>query len=172
MTISRRQLLGTGAAFAGAHLLPMPVSAAWAQGAGGPLQVFAHRVMQTVAVGSQGGDTTKPWSDKSGLAVQWTTFDTGPLQERLFREASLSESSVDVGFVLNTQVVPRVAELFEPLDAFMQKDPIDAPDDVFPGLMGGMKVGGRQIGMPYRHASSGLHYNEEMLAAKGFTKPP
>jgi multiple sugar transport system substrate-binding protein len=167
--MSRRQLLGTGAAFTGASMLP---ELAWAQSAGGPLQVFAHRVMQTVAVGSQGGDTTRPWSDKSGLAVQWTTFDTGPLQERLFREASLGETSVDVGFVLNTQVVPRVAQLFEPLDAFMQKDPIDAADDVFPGLMSGMKVAGRQIGMPYRHASSGLHYNEEMLAAKGFSKPP
>jgi len=167
MTISRRTLLGTGAALAGAGFMPGVLRA---QGA--PLQVFAHRVMQTVAVGSQGGDTTKPWSDKSGLAVQWTTFDTGPLQERLFREASLSETSVDVGFVLNTQVVPRVAELFEPLEPFMQKDPIDTPADVFPGLMSGMKVAGKQVGMPYRHASSGLHYNEEMLAAKGFNKPP
>lgn len=169
MTISRRTLLGTGAAIAGASLLPKN---AFSQAAGGPLQVFAHRVMQTVAVGNQGGDTTKPWSEKSGLAVQWTTFDTGPLQERLFREASLSDSSVDVGFVLNTQVVPRVAQLFEPLDAYMQKDPIDTPADVFPGLMAGMKVAGKQVGMPYRHASSGLHYNEEMLAAKGFNKPP
>lgn len=169
MTISRRALLGTGAAIAGASLLP---KTAFSQAAGGSLQVFAHRVMQTVAVGNQGGDTTKPWSEKSGLAVQWTTFDTGPLQERLFREASLGDSSVDVGFVLNTQVVPRVAELFEPLDAYMQKDPIDTPADVFPGLMNGMKVAGKQVGMPYRHASSGLHYNEEMLAAKGFNKPP
>ena len=53
--------------------------------------------------------------------MQWTTFDTGPLQERLFREASLGETAVDVGFLLNTQAVPRVAELFEPLDAYMQK---------------------------------------------------
>ena len=59
--------------------------------AGGPLNVFAHRVMQTVSTGSQGGDITKPWSAQSGTAVQWTTFDTGPLQERLFREASLNE---------------------------------------------------------------------------------
>ena len=54
----------------------------------------------------------------SGVAVEWTTFDTGPLQERLFREASLSETTIDVGFVLNTQAVPRTAALFEPLDPY------------------------------------------------------
>jgi len=140
--------------------------------AGGPLNVFAHRVMQTVSTGSQGGDITKPWSAQSGTAVQWTTFDTGPLQERLFREASLNETSVDVGFLLNTQAAPRVSQLFEPLDDFMKKDSIEAPDDVFPGLLDGMKVGGKLVAIPFRHASSGLHYNEQLLSEKGFNKPP
>ena len=75
----------------------------------GPFNVFTHRVMQTVATGAQGGDITKDWAAKNGVSVQWTTFDTGPLQERLFREASLGETSVDIGFVVNTQVVPRAA---------------------------------------------------------------
>ena len=57
---------------------------------------------------AQGGDITKAWAQKSGTAIQWTTFDTGPLQERLFREASLGETTVDVGFLLNTQAMPRV----------------------------------------------------------------
>jgi multiple sugar transport system substrate-binding protein len=140
--------------------------------AAGPLNVFAHRVMQTVSTGNQGGDITKPWSTQSGVAVQWTTFDTGPLQERLFREASLNETTVDVGFLLNTQAAPRVSQLFEPLDEYMKKDPIEAPDDVFPGLLEGMKVGGKLIAVPFRHASSGLHYNEQLLSEKGFNKPP
>jgi multiple sugar transport system substrate-binding protein len=168
-TIDRRTLLGAGAALAGTTLSPL---AALAQGRGGPLNVFSHRVHQTVATGAQGGDITKPWAEKSGLGVQWTTFDTGPLQERLFREASLGETSVDVGFLLNTQAVPRTAELFEPLDEYMKKDPIEDPADVFPGLMEGMRVGGRLVAVPFRHASSGLHYNEELLAEKGFKAPP
>jgi multiple sugar transport system substrate-binding protein len=165
----RRTLLGGAAALSVAGLLPRHAAG---QAAGGPLNVFAHRVMQTVSTGNQGGDITKPWSAQSGLAVQWTTFDTGPLQERLFREASLNETTVDVGFLLNTQAVPRVAQLFEPLDTYMQRDPVEAPDDVFPGLVKGMKVDGKLIAMPFRHASSGLHYNEQLLAEKGFTKPP
>ena len=104
--------------------------------------------------------------------MEWTTFDTGPLQERLFREASLGETSVDVGFILNTQAVPRTAELFEPLDSFLARDPVEDLPDVFPGLVNGMKIGGKTLAMPYRHASSGLHWNQEILAERGFPKPP
>ena len=166
--LDRRKFLGAAAALPAIGLLP---GRAHGQ-AGGPLNVFAHRVMQTVSTGSQGGDITKPWSAQTGTAVQWTTFDTGPLQERLFREASLNETSVDVGFLLNTQAAPRVSQLFEPLDDFMKKDSIEAPDDVFPGLLDGMKVGGKLVAIPFRHASSGLHYNEQLLSEKGFNKPP
>jgi multiple sugar transport system substrate-binding protein len=164
ISISRRSILAGVTATA---LLPR---ASRAQNA--PLQVFAHRVHKTVAVGTQGGDVTAAWTRQSGTPVEWTTFDTGPLQERLFREAALGETSVDVGFILNTQAVPRTAELFEPLDAFLARDPIEDPKDVFSGLVDGMKIGGKTLAMPYRHASSGLHWNEDILAERGFAKPP
>ena len=138
-----------------------------------PLNVFAHRVHQTVATGAQGGDIAAAWARAPGGApVQWTSFDTGPLWERLQREASLPSTTVDVGFVLNTQVVPRAAQLFEPLDAHMARDSIEDPADVFPGLIEGMRVGGALLAVPFRHASSGLHYNEEILAERGVAHPP
>ncbi len=160
--ISRRTLLGAAAA--------LPALSARAQAA--PLAVFSHRVHQTVATGAQGGNIAEAWTRAGHPPVQWTTFDTGPLSERLFREASLGETSVDVGFVLNPQVVPRVAALFEPLDPWMARDPIEAPEDVFKGLMEGFRVGGGLVGMPFRHASSGLHYNAAILAERGITRPP
>src|SRR5215510_8954151 len=156
MTPTRRTLLAGATA---SLLLPRSGKAQSA-----PLQVFAHRVHRTVAAGQQGGDATADWTRQSGTAVEWTTFDTGPLQERLFREAALGETAVDVGFILNTQAVPRTAELFEPLDAYLARDPIEDVADVFPGLLNGMKVGGRTLALPYRHASSGLHWNEVILA--------
>lgn len=165
--LDRRQFL---AGTAGLGLAGLDAGAALAQS--GPLNVFAHRVMQTVSTGAQGGDITKGWAEANKTGIQWTTFDTGPLQERLFREASLSESTVDVGFLLNTQAIPRAANLFEPLDDYLKRDPIEDAGDVFPGLMEGMKVGGKQLAIPFRHASSGLHYNEELLAEKGFSGPP
>src|SRR4029450_12769017 len=82
-----------------------PVPRVRAQAAG-PLQVIAHRVHKTVAAG-QAGDATAAFTQATGTPVEWTTFDTGPLQERLFREASLAETTFDGGFILKTQATPR-----------------------------------------------------------------
>lgn len=161
--IRRRLLLAAGAAAA----LPLP---AFAQDKA-PLRVLSHRVHKTVAAG-QAGDATAAFTQATGLAVEWNTFDTGPLQERLFREASLAEGSFDVGFLLNTQPSPKSAALFEPLDAFMQKDPIEDAGDLFPGLVKGFAIGGHQVALPVRHASSGLHWNTEILAERGIKNPP
>jgi multiple sugar transport system substrate-binding protein len=143
-----------------------------AQAAEPPLMVFAHKVHQSVATTGQGGDITAAFTRETGVAVQWTTFDTAPLGDRLLREASLDRTSVDVGFLVNTQIVPRVGNLFEPLDPWMARAELETPEDIFPGLMTGMRVRDTQIGVPFRHASSGLHYNEVLLAERGITKPP
>src|SRR5687768_30276 len=134
MDATRRTLMGGATAAIGLRFMPLVQAQDKA-----PLQVFAHRVMKTVAAGSA-GDVTAAFAKASGVAVEWTTFDTGPLQERLFREASLTDSAVDVGFILNTQAVPRIANLFESLGPYLAKQPVDAPDDIFPGLISGMTV--------------------------------
>jgi len=162
-TITRRAALGT--ALAAAAIRPgstQPVA----------LTVLAHRVHQTVATGAQGGDSAAAWARASGNTVQWTSFDTGPLWERLQREASLSSTTIDVGFVLNTQVSPRAALLFEPLDPFMARAPVEDIPDIFPGLIEGMKVAGGTLAIPFRHASSGLHYNSELFAERGIDRAP
>jgi multiple sugar transport system substrate-binding protein len=137
-----------------------------------PLQVISHRVHQTVATGSQGGDITRAFTQASGTPVQWTTFDTGPLWERLQREASLPSTTMDVGFLLNTQVTPRAATLFEPLDEYMRRQPLEEVADIFPGLIEGYRVGGALMAIPFRHASSGLHWNQELFAARGMDRAP
>ncbi len=137
-----------------------------------PLQVIAHRVHQTVATGSQGGDITRAFTQATGTPVQWTSFDTGPLWERLQREASLPSTTMDVGFLLNTQVTPRAATLFEPLDDYMRREPLEEVADIFPGLIEGYRVGGALMAIPFRHASSGLHWNQELFAARGMDRAP
>jgi multiple sugar transport system substrate-binding protein len=163
--ISRRLLLGTLA-------LPAVIGSEARAQAAAPLQVLAHRVHMTVATGSQGGDVTQPWQRARGSGVQWTTFDTGPLWERLQREATLPQTTMDVGFVLNTQVTPRAAQLFEPLDEWLRRDPIEDVPDIFPGLIEGYRVGGALLAVPFRHASSGLHYNAELFGERGIAGAP
>jgi len=170
MTMNRRDILRVGVFGSAAAL----TAAGFPAGAQAPqkLSVFAHRVHQTVATGAQGGNITKGFTDRTGIAVEWVTFDSGPLWERVLRETSLRETSVDIAFLINTQITPRAASLFEPLDPWMARAAIEAPDDVFPGLMAGYRIDGQLIAVPFRHASSGMHYNEEILAERGITAPP
>ena len=163
MTIARRALLGAGfAALAAPAVRSAPAK----------LTIFSHRIHQIVATGAQGGDITAEWTKRTGVAVEWVTFETAELEERLFREASLASTDVDIGFILNTQATARLAKLFERLDGPMGQDAVEDPPDIFPGLMQAMTVGGTLFGVPFRHASSGLHYNEEMFAERGVAGPP
>lgn len=155
-----------------AFAAPFVLGAAARAQSAAPLQVLSHRVHQTVATGSQGGDVTRAFTQGTGTPVQWTTFDTGPLWERLQREASLPSTGIDVGFLLNTQVTPRAAGLFEPLDELLRRQPVEEVADIFPGLIEGFRVGGALVAIPFRHASSGLHWNQELFAARGLERAP
>ena len=64
-----------------------------------------------MSVISQGksGDLTAEWSKKNGIAIEWVTLDIGPLHERMFREASLGSTSIDLAFMVNTRATPVVA---------------------------------------------------------------
>jgi multiple sugar transport system substrate-binding protein len=137
----------------------------------GALNILSHPVHQRVATGSA-GNIIAEWSKTSGVNPTWLTFDIGPLFERLMREAALSETSIDIGFVLNLQASPRLFNLLEPLDAFMAKDPIEDFADVFKGMTDGMMYQGKLFAVPYRHAVSGLHYNEEFFKERGLSGPP
>ncbi len=138
----------------------------------GEVNVFAHRVMKNVSIGTAGGDVTTAFTQATGAAVNWVTFETGPLHDRVFREASLDQTTVDVAFLLNTYATPRVTSLFEPLDGYMQSDPIDKFDDIFTGLVDAVTFDGQLFAVPFRHASTGLHYNEEIFAECGVDSPP
>jgi multiple sugar transport system substrate-binding protein len=85
-----------------ATALVLAAATAGAQDRPAKLTILAHRVHQTVATGAQGGDITADWQKRTGVQVEWVTMETGPLMERMFRELSLPETSIDVAFLLNT----------------------------------------------------------------------
>src|SRR5690606_33756589 len=108
------------------------VSLALAQ-APSELNIISHAVHQRVAEGPV-GDITAAYQERTGTRLNWLTFDIPALFERLVREGSLNSSSVDVAFVLNSQLTPAVVELLEPLDSYMAANPIEDFEDVFPGM--------------------------------------
>ncbi|MGB3386349.1 MAG: extracellular solute-binding protein [Pseudaminobacter sp.] len=163
--ISRRAFLGT--TIGGAALLAARPS--WA--AGKTLNVLSHKVHQTV-LGSDDGDLLKDWKAANDAEISWTTFDSNPLQDRLFREASLAETDYGVGYIIDNRPTSEVAALFEPLDDYLKNDAIEDFEDIAPGLVQGMTVDGKLIGIPVRHATQGLFYNEALLEEAGISAPP
>jgi multiple sugar transport system substrate-binding protein len=110
---TRRQVLSSTLAAAAGIAAGRP---AWA--AAKTLNVLGHRVHQNSLTTGVAGDLTKPWRDSNDTDIVWTTFDTDPLQDRLFREASLDSTDFGVGFLVNSRATPTVAPLLQPLDAY------------------------------------------------------
>ena len=159
---SRRHILKSGG------ILPMALGGihASAQSKPAKLTILSHRVHMSVISQGKSGDLTAEWSKKNGIAIEWVTLDTGPLHERMFREASLGSTSIDLAFMVNTRATPVVANLFEPLDSWMQSNPLEDPADLFPGLVNAMKFGGKQYAVPHRHATTAVSYTHLTLPTK------
>ncbi|WNJ90271.1 ABC transporter substrate-binding protein [Bosea sp. 685] len=134
---------------------------------------LGHRVHQTSATTGPGGDATEAWRKQSGASVNWVTFgDVNAIHERLLREATLGETTIDVAYLLNGRAVPRNLKLFEPLDALLKDAAIEALDDFAPGLIAPMKLDDALHGIPVRHATNALIYNEAILEERGVSKLP
>lgn len=137
------------------------------------LTALGHRVHQTCATTGPGGDATEAWRKQAGASVNWVTFgDVNAIHERLLREVTLGETTIDVGFLLNGRAVPRNLKLFEPLDALMKEAALEAPEDFAPGLIEPLKLDGALHGVPVRHATNALIYNEALLKERGVSKLP
>lgn len=135
------------------------------------LNVLSHKVHQTV-LGSGDGDLMTGWRKANDAEIAFTTFDSNPLQDRLFREASLKETEYGVGYLIDNRPTSQIAALFEPLGPYQDKEAIEDFADIAPGLVQGMTVDGKLIGIPVRHATQGLFYNEALLEEAGIAAPP
>jgi len=142
-----------------------------ARAASKTLNVLSHKVHQTV-LGSGDGDLMAGWRKANDAEIAFTTFDSNPLQDRLFREASLKETEYGVGYLIDNRPTSQIAALFEPLGPNQDKDAIEDFADIAPGLVQGMTVDGKLIGIPVRHATQGLFYNEALLEEAGIAAPP
>src|SRR5690606_2612496 len=87
-------------------------------------------------------------------------------------EASLSSTDFSVGYMVDNRPTSEIAKLFEPLGPWQEKDPIEAFDDIAPGLVQGMTIDGNLIGIPVRTATQALFYNEQLLEEAGISAPP
>lgn len=136
------------------------------------ITVVSHQVHKLVLTEGAGGDVTAPWRQQHGTDLEWITLDLNAIHDRLFREASLRESEMSFGFIVNARSTPDAMQLFEPLDDYMAKDPIEDIEDMAPGLRRSMQFQGKTYGIPFRQATACIHYNEAFLKERGLGGPP
>jgi multiple sugar transport system substrate-binding protein len=169
--MSRRALLAATAAGAGSLLTGVSRRAA-AEAAPDKLTVIGHAVLRTALTTGKGGDIAAEWTKAHGPRLEWLTFSVPEIHERLFREASLTHGGIDLAFVLNRYLGPRIATLFTPLDDLLASQPIEAFDDFPSGMLQSLRFSGKLYGIPFRHATSGLHYNTALFEERGLSAPP
>lgn len=138
------------------------------------LTIISHNVHKTAATGgdlAEAQNIAGEWAERNNVILNWVTLDIGPLHDRLLREMSLRETSVDMAAVLNTRVVPDVARLLEPLDSYIEANPIEDLEGISQGLRDATVVDGKRVAIPYRHATNALHYNTALLEERGVAVP-
>lgn len=141
----------------------------------GSINVLGHKVHQAASTGltagTTGGDVTAEWQAENG-SINWITADVNPLHDRLFRELTLPVGNVDMAFFLNRFASPRAFELLEPLDGYQAENPIEDFEGLSQGMLEGMTYDGKVYGIPFRHSTTALVYNETLLQQAGFDGPP
>ena len=140
------------------------------------LNILSHAVHKRVAHGegdaSQGGDIAGEWAARNNVTLNWITLNVDPIHERLMRELALNETSIDLAFVVNSRFTPLLLEGLEPLGALAGGAAVEDIEGIAEGLRRPVTIDGDIVGIPYRHTTNALIYNEAILAEHGYTSPP
>ena len=168
--LKRRALLGSAAALA------LPLGAGLARAQEPTLTILSHKVHETVSrgltPGTTGGDIAGEWAKKKGVKLNWITGNIEPIHDRLFRELSLRETSIDLAFVINKFETPKISTLLEPLDEWQKKAPIEDFAGIPANLLVATRYKGVLTAVPFRHATPGLFWNKELFKERGLDRPP
>jgi multiple sugar transport system substrate-binding protein len=132
------------------------------------LTIISHKVHQDVTK----GPAQNVLDDflRNGANLNWLTFGTPEVQDRVFREASLRTSEVNVGYVLPHWVNSEIATNLLPLDALDREKPLNRAG-IFPGMLEAGRVGGQMVAVPVRGLVHTVHYNRRILEQSGAKVP-
>ena len=170
MVLFKRSVLAAGVALALGAVAVFPASAQTT------VSVLSHKVHENVArglvAGTTGGDVAGDWAKDNDVNLNWVTGNIDPIHDRLGRELSLAESSVDLAFVINKFHTPRIAALLEPLDERIKAEPIEILDSIPEALKKAVTYDGKLTAIPFRHATTGLHWNKALFEEQGLERAP
>jgi len=140
------------------------------------LTLLSHAVHENVArgnvAGTTGGDIVGEWAERNNVNIVWITAGIDPVHERLFRELALKETTIDIAFIIDKYVDPRLTSQLEPLDPYLASNPIEDLAEIPENLLIATKYKDSIVAIPYRHSLGGLHWNEVLFNERGLTRPP
>lgn len=135
------------------------------------LTLLTHPAIQGSVTGTSGtgGDVVAEWAGEQGVTLNWITADIAPLHDRLLRETSLTSTSIDVGFILDSYATQAALSGFEPLDQCLKGLELD---DIPQTFLNQVSQGGQLKALPIRHATTALHYNTALFEEQGINRLP
>ncbi|NGP46369.1 sugar ABC transporter substrate-binding protein [Bacillaceae bacterium SIJ1] len=103
-----------------------------------------------------------------GVTVEWRDVPYDQVEQLVMTRASSGDIPDVIN--LNTLFLKKLAGLGALVN--MDEAAADAKDDYFEGIWQSGSVGDANFAVPWYVSTSGLLYNEELLAAAGFDEPP
>lgn len=162
----RAFVLGSGALVLGSQALGSRPARAQSK----RLTIISHKVHQDVTKGPA-ADVLDPFLKGNGNpTLNWLTFGTPDVQDRVFRETSLRNTEVNVGYVLPHWLTEEISGNLLALDSLDKAKPIDR-DGIFKGMLDAGRLGGQIKAVPVRGLVHTVHYNKRLLEQAG-AKPP
>ncbi len=138
--------------------------------------IISHKVHENVArglvAGTTGGDIVAEWAERNNVEINWITAGIDPVHDRLFRELALRETEIDLAFIIDKYMTPRMTGMLEPLDAYMESAPVEHFEDIPPNLLAATRHGDSLVAIPYRHSTGGTHWNVDLFAEAGLDHAP
>lgn len=135
------------------------------------LVVLGHNVHKTAMLGKgEGKNLVKEFLDSHPniSEVEFITASTSEVGDKLFREVTLSKTSIDIGFVYSPWISPVVTKLFEPID----ESSLEEPSDIFETFRKDVTFDGKLYGVPIRVGANCLFYNKKIFKEKGIKEVP
>jgi len=140
------------------------------------LVVLGHKVHQTAMEGVAGGgknlvaEFLKLHPEVSN--VRFITAGVSEIRDKLFREAAMPNTELDISFLYTPWISPTVPNFFVPIDSYLASSPIEDYDDIFKNLREELIFKNKSYGVPMRASGQGLYYNKKILKERGILNPP
>ncbi|MEM3385574.1 MAG: extracellular solute-binding protein [Nitrososphaeria archaeon] len=133
-----------------------------------------HEVHRKAAVGANAPgqiNLIAQFEEVTGIKVEWVTLANPENYDKLMRECSAAEATINLAHCLTTWWAPRMANLFEQLDPWLEKAPIEEFDDFMPATLQSATIGGKLYGIPVRCSGSTMMYHKGYFEERGATPP-